>query len=90
MKRRNIPVPHIVGCLVLVLAFTGSRIQGQTAKNTSIPVSQLYPSVSFHEGYPTPEAAATLNDELLYQRAVQSYLWALPVVNLMAMKEGSE
>lgn len=90
MKRCNIPVPHITGCLVLVLAFTGSQAQGQTATDTSVSVSQLYPSVSFHEGYPTPEAASTLNDELLYQRAVQTYLWALPAVNLMAMKEGSE
>src|SRR5262245_52683325 len=31
-----------------------------------------------------------LKDELLYQRATQSYLWALPLLNMRAMKEASE
>jgi hypothetical protein len=31
-----------------------------------------------------------LNDELVFQRAVQSYLWALPVLNMYGMKDGSE
>jgi hypothetical protein len=31
-----------------------------------------------------------LRDELLYQRATQSYLWALPLLNMRAMKEASE
>jgi hypothetical protein len=44
----------------------------------------------FKTGYPTKESATALNDELLSQRATQAYLWALPAVNLMAMKEGSE
>lgn len=46
--------------------------------------------IAFQRGYPTPEAGARLADELLYQRAVQSYLWALPILNLWAMKEASE
>ena len=41
-------------------------------------------------GYPSKEGMATLKDELLFQRAVQSYLWALPALNMYAMKEGSE
>jgi hypothetical protein len=90
MKRINIRLPHIACGLALAVAVAGSQSHGQTATDTSVPVSQLSPSVTFREGYPTPDSASTLNDELLYQRAVQSYLWALPVVNLMAMKEGSE
>jgi hypothetical protein len=31
-----------------------------------------------------------LDDELYFQRATQLYLWSLPAVNIMAMKEGSE
>jgi hypothetical protein len=31
-----------------------------------------------------------LKNELVYQRATQSYLWALPLLNKRAMKEGSE
>ena len=47
-------------------------------------------AVTFENGYPTPEAAAALKDELLYQRATQSYLWAMPLLNIFAMKEASE
>jgi len=38
----------------------------------------------------TDEMTRQLTDELLFQRGVQSYLWALPAVNMWAMKEGSE
>jgi hypothetical protein len=35
----------------------------------------------FAENRPTRETAQTLRDELLFQRATQTYLWALPLVN---------
>jgi len=35
-------------------------------------------------------SAQTLMDELLFQRATQTYLWALPLINTLGMKEGSE
>src|SRR5262245_5873632 len=41
-------------------------------------------------GYPTTEARERLTDELRFQSAVQTYLWALPALNMYAMKEGSE
>jgi hypothetical protein len=44
----------------------------------------------FDGGYPTKEGIATLKDELLFQRGVQTYIWALPALNMYAMKEGSE
>ena len=47
-------------------------------------------NLPFPGNQPTAESATTLRDELLFQRATQVYLWALPAVNLMAMKEGSE
>lgn len=34
--------------------------------------------------------ANRLTDELLFERGVQSYPWALPAVNMWAMKQGSE
>jgi hypothetical protein len=37
---------------------------------------------------PTPEASARLYDELLFQRTVQVYLWALPGMNMVAMRDG--
>ncbi|MGY5332253.1 DUF1254 domain-containing protein [Pseudomonas protegens] len=44
----------------------------------------------FEKGFPTETAARTLIDELVFQRAVQSYLWALPAINIWSMKEASE
>jgi hypothetical protein len=42
------------------------------------------------ENRPTHETARTLRDELLFQRATQTYLWALPLINTLGMKDGSE
>src|SRR4051812_23082150 len=42
----------------------------------------------FKENYPTAEASARLYDELQFQRAVQVYLWALPAMNMVAMRDG--
>jgi Uncharacterized protein conserved in bacteria (DUF2252) len=44
----------------------------------------------FAENRPTPETAKLLRDELLFQRATQTYLWALPRINTLGMKIGSE
>jgi hypothetical protein len=44
----------------------------------------------FAGGYPTAEASQRLRDELNFQNAVQTYLWALPALNMYGMKEGSE
>jgi hypothetical protein len=44
----------------------------------------------FVENRPTPETAKRLKDELLFQRATQTYLWALPLINTLGMKVGSE
>lgn len=51
---------------------------------------QTLAGLPFAEGQPTAETAATLRDELLFQRATQVYLWALPAINLFSMKEASE
>ncbi|AVH24071.1 DUF1214 domain-containing protein [Nocardia cyriacigeorgica] len=39
--------------------------------------------------YPSADTAAELYDELDYQRAVQGYIWAQPLVGLAAMAEGA-
>jgi hypothetical protein len=46
--------------------------------------------VPFNEGYIAKAEVPTLLDELFFQRAVQTYLWALPALNMYGMKEGSE
>ena len=47
-------------------------------------------NMPFRENRPTRETALTLRDELLFQRATQAYLWAMPLINTLGMKEGSE
>jgi len=47
-------------------------------------------NLTFKDGYLAKHDAQTLLDELFFQRAVQTYLWALPSLNMYGMKEGSE
>lgn len=47
-------------------------------------------SSAMAENRPTPETTRQLKDELLFQRATQTYLWALPLINTLGMKSGSE
>jgi len=47
-------------------------------------------NLPFTENRPTKETAQTLRDELLFQRATQAYLWALPLINTLGMQVGSE
>lgn len=56
------------------------------------PIACSREPVSAASGAPAslPASGGSIRDELLYQRAVQSYLWALPLLNMRAMKEGSE
>lgn len=48
------------------------------------PRFEALSDLPFAENRPTEETAHTLRDELLFQRATQAYLWALP---LMAMQQ---
>ena len=43
--------------------------------------------LEFASGYPTKETVKTLYNELDYQRAVQAYLWALPMASYGAMAD---
>lgn len=42
------------------------------------------------ENRPTPQTTKLLKNELLFQRATQIYLWAMPLINTLGMKTGSE
>ncbi|MHC4757714.1 MAG: DUF1254 domain-containing protein [Planctomycetota bacterium] len=44
--------------------------------------------LEYESGYPTYETAQKLYDELDFQRAVQAYLWALPMASYGAMADG--
>ena len=47
-------------------------------------------SLPFKEGYIPKDDVSTLLDESFFQRAVQTYLWAMPALNMYGMMEGSE
>ncbi len=47
-------------------------------------------NLPFEKNRPTAETAQTLKDELLFQRATQTYYWALPLLNTLGMKFGAE
>ncbi|WP_321935691.1 DUF1254 domain-containing protein [Paraburkholderia sp. J8-2] len=44
----------------------------------------------FDKDYPTAATSRSMQEELIFQRATQAYLWGLPAINMWAMKEGSE
>ena len=47
-------------------------------------------ALPLEENRAAPETAQVLRDELLYHRATQTYLWALPLINTLGMRRGSE
>jgi len=76
--RRGLPI------LVVLLA---TALTAGTAFAQSSRWDELS-KLPFKDSYPTPEASAQLYDELQFQRAVQVYLWALPAMNMVAMRDG--
>jgi hypothetical protein len=64
--------------------FAAGTVQAQAVRFDELANSP------FHENRATPETAQALRDELLFQRATQAYLWALPLINTLGMKNGSE
>jgi len=81
-RKQNIIAPVLIGAL----AMSGSATQ-VLAQETHFDKMANLP---FAENRPTEETAQTLRDELLFQRATQTYLWALPLVNTLGMQVGSE
>jgi hypothetical protein len=49
---------------------------------------QTLAALPFDRGFPTAGSAKALQSELVFQRATQVYLWALPIVNMRAMQKG--
>ena len=66
------------------LALATNQALAQTARFDELA------DLPFEENRPTVETAHTLLNELFFQRATQTYLWAMPLINTLGMKEGSE
>jgi hypothetical protein len=76
-----------------ILAF--STLVGATIVATGMAYGQSdrfdsLADLPFNQNYPTPETAKTLTEELAFQQATQAYLWAMPLINTLGMKFGSE
>ena len=57
--------------------------------NATVPDSVEVPRVGalrYELGFPTPETSRKLFDEMDFQRAVQSYLWAYPAVSFESIR----
>ena len=76
----------IAAALVGALAMSGLATQALAQETRFDKLANL----PFTENRPTKETAQILRDELLFQRATQTYLWALPLINTLGMKKGSE
>jgi hypothetical protein len=84
------PSLHIYSCAALL---TSVSLLGSFAYGTAFAQSNRFDELAklpFAEGRPTKDTAQTLRDELLFQRAMQTYLWALPLINTLGMQVGSE
>src|SRR5271157_1079194 len=73
----------------IIICFALASVFGAPALAQS-PCYEELANMPFAEGRPTPATAQALRDELLFQRATQTYLWALPLINTLGMKCGSE
>jgi hypothetical protein len=75
MKKMTIMMAAV--CLLSMMAVSG------WAETMKTRIGKL----EFTSGYPTEETAQKLYDELDFQRAVQAYLWALPMASYGAMAD---
>jgi hypothetical protein len=73
-----------MGALLAVLLVASSHAQAQTSRYDQVA------DAPFPQGFLARETIAALKDEMTFQRATQAYLWALPVLSMYGMKEGSE
>jgi hypothetical protein len=74
---------------LLAVAFASTMAIQGTAFAQSTRFDELA-NLAFAEGRPTKETAQILRDELLFQRATQIYLWAMPLINTLGMQVGSD
>src|SRR3954471_7314319 len=67
-----------------------AHAQGSGSTGSDLSRFDALASPPQHEGRLTEGAARTLVDSMHFHRATQTYLWALPLMNTLGMKLGSE
>ena len=74
----------VVACFAVILALMVAPVRALAQQEHFDALA----NAPFSENRPTPETSKLLKEELLFQRATQTYLWAL--INTLGMKVGSE
>ena len=77
----------IAAALAAALAITSAHAQQATTPDS---VGTRIGTLRFEKGYPTPETAQKLYDEMDFQRAVQAFLWAFPAVSFASIRVGAK
>jgi len=70
--------------VALAAAFTLTSTHAETTTPDS--VKTRIGDLKFEQGFPTEETTRKVFDEMDYQRAVQAYLWAYPVVSFESIR----
>jgi hypothetical protein len=84
-------ITAIITTILVLVGVSGCRdSQTNGAADETAAQHRNLADMPFPGGYPTAESSERYFDELDFQRAVQVYLWALPAVNIDAMRQGSE
>ena len=68
------------------LALIGAVATASAQQTTPDSVQTRSGTLNFERGYPTEETVRKVFDEIDYQRAVQAYLWAYPVVSFESIR----
>ena len=74
--------------IVSALVITASPVLSQETVETRI--GPLFFTHGFKTGYPTDETVRKLYDEMDFQRAVQAYLWSIPLVSMAQWRRSHE
>jgi hypothetical protein len=88
--------PKLLFLLISLLAFCCNQPQpvtnsiSETKSDSGQSRFADLANLPFSDNFPTKQTAAALRDELLFERATQTYLWALPLINTLGMQVGSE
>src|SRR5688572_26688606 len=81
--------------ILLLLPMTAMLVSSNVvAQKTEMPklittpnaVETRIGTLKFEKGFPTEETKRKVFDEIDYQRAVQAYLWAYPVVSFQSIR----
>lgn len=89
MKLRQIGLPLLTVALTLTAAFA-QDVKPQApddALNGATTISTRIGNLDYVAGFPTPETAGKLRDEMDFRSAVQAYTWGIPAVGTAQLRK---